>query len=494
MGPMPDYGHDLLFGASLVPDASEPGWLLDLADVAEELGLDLLSFQDHPYQPGFLDVMTLLSVVAARTSRIRLFPNVANLPLRPPAVLARAAASLDLLSNGRFELGLGAGYFLEPIAAMGGPKRTARENVEALDEGISVIRRLWAPGPPARFEGRYYRLDGARPGPRPQHDIGIWVGAYKPRMLELTGRVADGWIPSLGYAGPDELGGMSRAIDEAAAAAGRDPRSIRRMCNVNGKFAAGGGFLEGPPELWAERLAELAVRDGISAFVLAPGSDPVTDLQRFAEEVAPVVRELVAEARRSGPVGPPAPVVPSGPVAPTAVQQAGELVAGQEPVGAVGRQGQQLLQTVHQHLRQELSQLKNVVEQVEQGVLDAGAARSHINAMALRQNSWTLGAFCSAYCRVVVVHHTIEDTNLFQDLRAADPSLGPVLDRLSAEHEDIAGFLEGIDRALVAYVEDESLLDGVRAAVNALSDTLLPHLAFEEEQLLGPIGRLGIQV
>ena len=485
---MPDYGHDLLFGANLVPDATEPAWLLDLADVTEELGLDLLSFQDHPYQPGFLDVLALLSAVAARTQRVRLFPNVANLPLRPPAVLARAAASIDLLSQGRFELGLGAGYFLEPIAAMGGPKRTARENVEALDEGIEVIRRLWRQGPPQRFEGRHYRLDGARPGPRPPHEIGIWVGAYKPRMLALTGRAADGWIPSLGYASPEELGGMSRAIDEAATAAGRDPGRIRRLFNVTGNFTGGGGFLEGPPELWAERLAELAVRDGISGFVLAPGSDPVADLQRFAEEVAPAVRERVAEARRSAPPAEAPPVAASDPVARTAVKRASELVAEKEAPGA------QMLQAVHQHLRQELAQLGTVVEQVEQGILDAGAARSHINAMALRQNAWTLGAFCSAYCRVVTVHHSIEDTNLFRDLRAADPSLGPVLDRLSAEHEGIAGHLDAIDRALVAYVEDESLLDGVRTAVHGLRDALLPHLAFEEDQLLGPIGRLGIQV
>jgi hemerythrin-like domain-containing protein len=260
---------------------------------------------------------------------------------------------------------------------------------------------------------------------------------------------------------------------------------------VTGNFTGGGGFLEGPPELWAERLAELALRDGISGFVLAPGSDPVADLQRFAEEVAPAVRERVAEVRRSAPPVEAPPVAASDPVARTAVKRASELVAEEE---TAGQQGAQMLQAVHQHLRQELAQLGTVVEQVEQGILDAGAARSHINAMALRQNAWTLGAFCSAYCRVVTVHHSIEDTNLFRDLRAADPSLGPVLDRLSAEHEGIAGHLDAIDRALVAYVEDESLLDGVRTAVEGLRDALLPHLAFEEDQLLGPIGRLGIRV
>jgi alkanesulfonate monooxygenase SsuD/methylene tetrahydromethanopterin reductase-like flavin-dependent oxidoreductase (luciferase family) len=130
--------------------------------------------------------------VAARTGRVRLLPDVANLPLRPPAALARSAATLDLLRGGRVELGLGAGYFLDAIAAMGGPRRSAAENVDALEEAIAVIRALWAPGPPVRLEGRYYRLDGAEPGPPPAHPIGIWVGAYKRRMLELTGRTADG--------------------------------------------------------------------------------------------------------------------------------------------------------------------------------------------------------------------------------------------------------------------------------------------------------------
>ena len=195
---MTDYGHDLLFGASLPPDACQASTVLALSRVVEELGLDVLAFQDHPYQPGFLDTWTLLSYLAAQTTRVRLLPDVANVPLRPPAVLARSAASLDILSQGRVELGLGAGYFLDAIAAMGGPRRTAAENVDALEEAITVIRRLWTPGPPVQFQGRWYRLEGARPGPAPAHPIGIWVGAYRRRLLELTGRLADAWVPTTG--------------------------------------------------------------------------------------------------------------------------------------------------------------------------------------------------------------------------------------------------------------------------------------------------------
>ena len=112
-----------------------------------------------------------------------MFPNVANLPLRPPAVLARSVASLDILSGGRVELGLGAGAFWDAIEAIGGPRRTPREAVDALEEAIGVIRALWTPGRTPRIDGEHYRLHGAKPGPFPVHPVGIWLGAYKPRML-----------------------------------------------------------------------------------------------------------------------------------------------------------------------------------------------------------------------------------------------------------------------------------------------------------------------
>ena len=162
---MPDYHHELLFGLSVPPNARDHEAILTTAEQADDLGLDIISFQDHPYQAAFLDAWTLLSYVAGRTHHIRLFPNVANIPLRPPAVLARSAAALDILSSGRVELGLGAGYFIAPIVSMGGPRRTMAELVEALDEAITVIRALWKPGPPVSLRGKYYSLAGAQPGP-----------------------------------------------------------------------------------------------------------------------------------------------------------------------------------------------------------------------------------------------------------------------------------------------------------------------------------------
>jgi alkanesulfonate monooxygenase SsuD/methylene tetrahydromethanopterin reductase-like flavin-dependent oxidoreductase (luciferase family) len=223
----PERRRRLEFAVSITPEAGDPAKLLRLVGAAEEAGLELVAIQDHPYQRRFLDTWTLLSFVAARTERVRLFPNVANLPLRPPAVLAKAAASLDVLSGGRVELGLGAGFFWDGVAAMGGPRRGPGEAVDALAEAIEVIRLVWSEERAVSYDGTYYSLSGLHPGPAPAHAIGIWLGALKPRMLALTGRAADGWSVSLGYAGPDDLPAMQRRIDEAADAAGRPGAAIR---------------------------------------------------------------------------------------------------------------------------------------------------------------------------------------------------------------------------------------------------------------------------
>jgi hemerythrin-like domain-containing protein len=166
----------------------------------------------------------------------------------------------------------------------------------------------------------------------------------------------------------------------------------------------------------------------------------------------------------------------------------------EEPSFAIGRAGQQMLLAIHQHLRQELAKLRDVIQEVREGRSSATEARTYLDTMTMRQNYWTLGAFCAAYCRVVSLHHAIEDQQLFQDLEDADASLGPVLERLKHEHEGIAKVLGEIDAALVAMVEDEQRLDETEIAVNHLSDALLAHLNYEEDQLLEPIGRLAIRI
>ncbi|MCW5945388.1 MAG: LLM class flavin-dependent oxidoreductase, partial [Cryobacterium sp.] len=232
---MVSYGQELKFGTFITPTSSDPERVIELAVASDRLGFVLASFQDHPYQPALLDAWSLIAFVAARTERISLSANVSNLPLRLPVLLARASATIDLLSNGRLELGIGAGGFWDAIEAVGGRRLEPGQAVEALDEAIQIIRELWnadAAGP-ARFEGKFYSVSGAKRGPRTPHAIGIHIGAYKPKMLRLTGRLADGWIPSFGYLKSIEsLAAMNAAIDEGAAAAGRNPSEIRRWMNI----------------------------------------------------------------------------------------------------------------------------------------------------------------------------------------------------------------------------------------------------------------------
>ena len=159
-----------------------------------------------------------------------------------------------------------------------------------------------------------------------------------------------------------------------------------------------------------------------------------------------------------------------------------------------GEASAQMLVGVHNHLRSELEQLRGVVADVVAGHTSPALARSLINRMSMRQNYWSLGAFCAAYCRVLTIHHAIEDSRMFVDLRARDESLGPVIERLSEEHEVIAGVLTSLDQALVAMVDDPERLDLVRSEVERLGDALLSHLDYEEAELLDPIRRLGIEI
>jgi len=227
---------------------------------------------------------------------------VLNLPSRPPAVLARAAASLDLLSSGRVELGLGPGdtFAAEAVAAAGGARRTPAQAVTALSEAIDIIRGIWdvSAAGEVRVGGEHYRVTGAMGGPRPAHDISVWVPAGGPRMRRLVGRQADGWISGGLWMTdvPAEMAYGNRVIDEAATAAGRDPGEIRRLFDFAGTFGANGrGFVQGPPQQWAQQLLPLVIDHGVSVFILT-GDDPRT-IERWGGEVAPALREAVARER-----------------------------------------------------------------------------------------------------------------------------------------------------------------------------------------------------
>lgn len=289
-----NYGHPLTFGTFITPKSESPEDVVALAQRSEELGYDLVTFQDHPYRSDYLDTWTLMSWIAAQTDRVRIAANVLNVPLRQPAVLARSAASLDLLSGGRLELALGAGAFWPAIEAMGGPRLSAGESFEALNEAIDIVRGIWDASErlPFRHAGDHYQIERAQRGPIPAHDIPIWLGAAGPRMLRLIGRKADGWLRSIMDGDPSVIRQGNSIIDEAARQAGRDPREIRRLVNIAGKFTTEpGGFLAGPSDKWVADLLPLVVEDGVGAFILM--SDDIQTIETFAQTVIPALREAV---------------------------------------------------------------------------------------------------------------------------------------------------------------------------------------------------------
>jgi alkanesulfonate monooxygenase SsuD/methylene tetrahydromethanopterin reductase-like flavin-dependent oxidoreductase (luciferase family) len=201
-------------------------------------------------------------------------------------MLAKAAASIDLLSGGRFELGLGAGALLDRATSMGAPELSRGQTVDALEEAIGLIRLWWSGEERVSFEGRHYRLDETTPGPTPAHPIGIWIGAYGPRMLRLTGRLGDGWLPSLAYLEGEDISARHQIIDEAARQAGREPSDIRRAINVG---------VGDDPKAATDQLAKLVGEQRFDTVILSSGDpDPVAFALRAGDELAPAVRDAVA--------------------------------------------------------------------------------------------------------------------------------------------------------------------------------------------------------
>ena len=294
---MNDYGRPLEFGVSQAPAAADLSVILETTLAADE-GLDLIGVQDHPYQRRFLDTMLLLGTLAEKTERLRVFPDVACLPLRPPAILANEAASIDIMSGGRFELGLGAGGFWDAIVGMGGPRRSPGEALDALEEAVAISRLLWSGERGLRYEGTHYSIAGIHSGPLPMHDIEIWFGVYGPRACRLLGRVADGWIPSIGRFSLAELDSRHRIIDESAEEAGRDPTAIHRLVNIGGAITDGeaDGPWAGPAEQWVDQITDLTRNHGFDTYIFWPERDPVNQVHRFTE-VADQVRVSVSAER-----------------------------------------------------------------------------------------------------------------------------------------------------------------------------------------------------
>ncbi|MEV4630009.1 LLM class flavin-dependent oxidoreductase [Micromonospora sp. NPDC049523] len=297
---MTDYGHPITFGLSLDPAVDKLGETRQLAKTAEAGGLDYLAIQDHPYQPGFLDTWTLISHLAAETERITFFPDVADVQLRPPTMLAKAAASLSVLTHGRIVLGVGGGATADGIAAMGGVRRGGGETVSYTEESLQIMRRALA-GDTVRLVSDQHSVEGYRAGPVPPAPVPLWLGSQKPKMLAVTGRSSDGWISPLNiYVRPDQVPSSQRLVDDAARRAGRDPAEVRRIYNVIGAIGpyAGGPGLVGEAALWIDTLASWTVDLGFDTFVFWPATAHRRQLEIFAAEVVPGVRQRVAELRR----------------------------------------------------------------------------------------------------------------------------------------------------------------------------------------------------
>lgn len=294
------------FGIFLDPTAGDPREQFRLAKIADDNGLDLLTIQDHPYQGRFYETWTLMTALALATERIHVTPNVANLPLRPPAVLAKQAATLDILTNGRVELGLGAGGFWDAIVAYGGTRRTPAEAYAGFEDALHILRGLWDGSARSfSYSGKIYSVKGALVGPVPAHRIPIWTGANGPKMMKLTGRMADGLFVSLPYVPPQRLLEINELIDDGAREAGRSPDAVRRGYNIGGVIRSGAGSagtisnnIDGTAQYWVEQLVRLYNDYRQDTFIFWGGGDVGQQIEAFAKEVVPAVKERISVATR----------------------------------------------------------------------------------------------------------------------------------------------------------------------------------------------------
>jgi alkanesulfonate monooxygenase SsuD/methylene tetrahydromethanopterin reductase-like flavin-dependent oxidoreductase (luciferase family) len=296
---VPDHQRDLSFGTFLFPKSSAGPDLLRLARLAEDLGYDLIAAPDHPYWGHYLDGWTFLSAVFGATSSIQVFTDVINLSLRQPAVVAKAAWSLEAMAPGRLKLGIGSGGVWDAIAGIGGPVWSPREAFEHVEDAVSICRLIWSGEAKVSFAGHHHVLSDATPPPAPPRPIDLWIGCGKPTMRRLVAREADGWIPNGDGIEPENLRRASDHLDQELAAVDRPPHEVRRICNTIMKKLQPKSerFLFGPAEQWVDELSALAIDFGFDTFVFGDRDTTEEHLHRFAETVVPGVRENVASSR-----------------------------------------------------------------------------------------------------------------------------------------------------------------------------------------------------
>lgn len=287
----------ILFGLN-VSNAAAPGSdPVAEALSAERAGFDFVSVNDHPASGGpVFEAWTLLAWIAARTSTIAVAPRVLAAPLRLPAIVAKAAESLDRLSGGRAILALGSGGSPEELERLGTEASVVRRRTTGLEDTLRIVRGLWEV-PEYSFVGDVYSVSQLRLDPAPEHRIPIWLGTYGPRGLRLTGELADGWIPSLGYG---DVQAMRERVIEAAIEVGRSPRDIR--CVLNVPVHIGHGWqsddvtLSGEASRVVDELSRY-VEMGFSGFnLIAQGDDLDAQVRELAEGVLPSVRRITSPA------------------------------------------------------------------------------------------------------------------------------------------------------------------------------------------------------
>jgi len=266
---------------------------------AEQLGYDVVTLHRdalHGDDPSF-ENWTLLSWLAAQTTRIRVAPLVLALPHRHPTVLAKMAETLDRLSGGRLILVLGGGGPMNEPAyrALGLESRSPGEKVEALAEAIDILRGLWSTSG-FTYPGKRFRTEGATIEPKPAHAIPIWLEVFGDRMLELVGRKADGWLPTYQFLAPEQAYRKVERLRRAAEHAGRNPDHLTYGYTIPVLVEKGSvttrGQIAGSAQEVARQLAEV-VRHGFTFLNLWPAGEAATQRELLAREVLPIVRDLM---------------------------------------------------------------------------------------------------------------------------------------------------------------------------------------------------------
>ena len=293
------------FGISISPAVTDLQDAFERAEIADKQGIDLITIMDHPYNRRLFDTWTLLTALGQATERVEIAPNVLSLPLRPPAMLAKQAATLDVLTNGRLMMALGAGAFWDGIAAIGGPRRTPGEAYQAFEDAVHIMRGMWDNAEGSfTYQGEFYQVDRVKIGPTPTRRIPLYFGAYGPRMLRLLGQTGDGLFISYNYDNPEKLNYFNQRIDEGADMAGREPSKIRRGYNLMGMIDLGQGdvspqgatkdSLVGKPEYWIEKIVEWYTDYRQDTFIFWPsGSSPIEQIKAYSQTIVPAVKQAV---------------------------------------------------------------------------------------------------------------------------------------------------------------------------------------------------------